>query len=242
MVSNKAAAGLAPLVAIVGSDGSGKSTISADLIDWLAQSRPVEGAYLGLGTGDMGNRIKEWPIVGRWLERKLTKKAGQARDKKAKIPGLPTALVIYTLSRIRLRRFNRMMARRRQGIFIVTDRYPQTEFPGIYDGPGLSAARAEGRLLQKLVKRERALYEEMASHIPSLIIRLNIDADTALQRKPDHKRALLETKVAITPQLKFGGAQIVDLSSLDPYETVLAGAKKAILEMLHTLGEEPKAI
>jgi len=241
MVSNKAANGLAPLVAIVGSDGSGKSTISADLIRWLSQGRPTEGAYLGLGTGDLGNRIKQWPVIGRWLEGRLVKKAGQARDKDAKIPGVPTAVVIYLLSRIRLRRFNRMMARRKAGIMIVTDRYPQTEFPAIYDGPGLSAARAEGRIIQWLAAKELALYQGMVSHIPNLIIRLNVDLDTAMARKSDHKRALVEKKIAITPQLTFNGAQIVDLSAIEPYETVLTGAKEAIADMLIALGETPTA-
>lgn len=222
-------AGLAPLIAIVGSDGSGKSTVAGDILKELrAGGRRVELCYLGLGTGDLGNRIKQWPVIGRLLEGFLTRKAGQARDKNAKIPGLPTALVIYRYSLVRKRRFMRVLDLRRQGVTVLTDRYPQVEVPGYYDGPGLSAARAEGWAIGRLAAKERAIYAWMASYRPDLIVRLNVDVDTALARKPDHARALIERKVAITPQLTFNGARIVDLDATRPYAEVLADARAAI--------------
>ena len=30
---------------------------------------------------------------------------------------------------------------------VITDRYPQVEVPGFYDGPGLSAARPDSRIV-----------------------------------------------------------------------------------------------
>ncbi|HEX7782398.1 MAG TPA: nucleoside triphosphate hydrolase [Sphingobium sp.] len=229
-----AQAGLAPLIAVVGCDGSGKSTLSADLLAWLRQSREVDTVYLGLRSGVMGNRIKSWPLIGRAFERQLSKKAGQARNKDGKIPGAATAFVIYMFSVKRMRAFRRMLALRKRGVTIVTDRYPQVEVPGFYDGPGLSAARAEGWLVSRLARRERAMYETMISHVPDLVIRLNVDVDTAFARKPDHKRASLEAKVAVTPYLKFNGAKIVDLCSTDPYPTVLEQAKAAVTDALST--------
>lgn len=226
-------AGLAPLIAIVGSDGSGKSTVAGDILKELrAGGRRVELCYLGLGTGDLGNRIKQWPMVGRLIESFLSKKAGQARDENARIPGLLTALVIYRYSLVRKRRFMRMLELRRQGVTVLTDRYPQVEVPGYYDGPGLSAARAEGRAIARLAAKERAIYQWMASYRPDLIVRLNVDADTALARKPDHARALIERKVAITPTLSFNGAHIVDLDATRPYAEVLADARATIAAAL----------
>ncbi len=230
MASNDAVA--APLIAVVGCDGSGKSTLAAALIEWLARERPVGTAYLGLGSGNIGNAIKRWPLIGPRFEAYLARKAGQARRKEAKIPGLPTALVIYGFSLLRRRRFDAMMAARRRGITIITDRYPQIEVAGFYDGPGLSAAQAGSPAVARLAARERAMYEAMATQIPDLVIRLNVDVETALARKPDHKRASIEAKVAVTPMLKFHGAPIVDLSATDPFDTVLAQAKTAINETL----------
>ena len=81
----------------------------------------------------------------------------------------------------------------------------------------------------------------MASYVPDLVIRLNVDLETAFARKPDHKYESLRQKVAATPKLKFNGAKIVDLSSLDPLETVIAQAKAAIAEMLEAKGYTPKS-
>lgn len=225
--------GLAPLIAVIGCDGSGKSTLSSDLLNWIRQHYgPAETHYLGLRSGQIGNQIKAWPLIGPVFEKALSRRAGQARTKGAKIPGLATALVIYGFSRLRKRRFQKVLSLRRQGFIVVTDRYPQVDVPGFYDGPGLSAARPGGRLVAALAASERATYEWMASFVPDLVIRLNVDVETALARKPDHGVDLLKAKVAVTPLLKFNGARIVDLDATMPYAEEFALAKKAIADVL----------
>ncbi len=70
------------------------------------------------------------------------------------------------------------------------------------------------------------LYMKMASYRPTVVIRLNVDVDTALTRKTDHKREMLEKKLAVVPTLQFNGAPIIDVDATRPYadvfETVLA--------------------
>ena len=136
------------LVAFVGCDGSGKSTLTHDLEASLSATMPVRTCYLGLGSGAIGERIKRLPFVGSTIERKLAGKASQARTRGQEIPGLVTALVIYLFSFARLRRFKRMLRLRRAGFAVLTDRYPQIEFPGTYDGPGLSAARVTATVVR----------------------------------------------------------------------------------------------
>jgi hypothetical protein len=213
---------LAPLIALVGCDGSGKSTLAHDLAEELARERPVARCYLGLRSGDLGERIKRLPLIGPAVERKLAAKAGQTRAKDRTIPGLPTAIVVYGFSLLRRRRFRRMLALRRQGIVILTDRYPQAEIPGFYDGPGLSAARAGSRAVALLAAREAAMYRWMAGFHPDLVIRIAIGLDTAAARKPDHRRDLLAEKIAVTPLLTFDGARIVDVDGEQPYPIVRA--------------------
>ena len=113
----------------------------------------------------------------------------------------------------------------RRGVVVITDRYPQAEVPGFhFDGPGLGAVNAESWLGRKLAARGLRLYQWMASHVPTLLIRLNIDADTAHIRKPDHKLSILRDKVTIIPGLHFNGARILDLDGRDPYDHVLSAA------------------
>jgi thymidylate kinase len=223
---------LAPLIAVVGCDGAGKSTLAGDLLAHLRKTRLAESGYLGLGSGPMGERIRAWPLIGPAVEGFFSKRATRARDPKDKIPGLGTALVLYAFSLRRQHRFRRVTAMRRCGIVVVTDRYPQTEVSGFYDGPGLSAARADGWLVKKLVARERAIYQRMASFVPTLVLRLNVDVETALARRPDHGADLLKAKVAVTPLLKFNGARIVDLDATTPYDEEFALAQKAVAEVL----------
>ena len=225
---------IAPLIAIVGCDGSGKSTLARDLAAELGRRYPVEIAYLGLGSGEIGKSIARWPLIGPAFEAFLAKRARQTRTEGERIPGPVTALVHYTLSRRRLRRFQAAQARRARGVVVLTDRYPQVEVPGFYDGPGLSAARPGDRLVAMLVARERQMYEAMAADRPDLVIRLNVDLATAAARKPDHDVALLRKKVEATPRLRFKGARILDLDGRAPYAAVRERALTAILDILES--------
>ena len=135
---------------------------------------------------------------------------------------------MFGFSLARYRRFRQVLGYRRQGVQVITDRYPQAEVPGSFDGPGLSWARKGSALVERLAQRERALYEDMASYRPTLVIRLNVDVDTALARKSDHQRAMLEKKIAVVPTLRFGGAQIVDVDATRPYHDVLEGIRAVL--------------
>lgn len=218
----------APLIALVGADGSGKSTLLPDIVRHIAQKCAVDSGYLGLGSGPAGRKIGSWPVIGPGLERLLKAKAKQARDPEAQMPGLLTALVLYRYSLKRKARFDAMMALRNKGIAIVTDRYPQAEVAGYYDGPGLSAAKSRNPVILWLAKRERRLYDEMVATKPDLVIRLHIDLETALARKPDHERDLLMQKIAITPILRFNGASIIEIDATRPYDAVLRDVLAAV--------------
>lgn len=223
------------LIAVVGCDGAGKSTLTADLARELGRMRPVAVCYLGLGSGDLGRRIKGLPLAGPPLERLLAGKAKRARRAGERMPGPVTALVIFGFSLMRLRRFRRMERLLARGVTVLTDRYPQTEVAGLHDGPGLSAARAGGPFVRRLAARERRMYEAMAERRPDLVIRLDIDAATALARKPDHKPDLLRDKVDAIPLLRFNGARTTALDARAPYAEVRARAVEAVRSVLGTV-------
>jgi hypothetical protein len=68
----------------------------------------------------------------------------------------------------------------------------------------------------------------MASHVPAMVIRLTVDADTAHARKPDHKMSMLRDKVKIIPGLTFNDAKMLDLDGCEPYPRVLEAALLAV--------------
>ncbi len=228
---------LAPLIAVIGCDGSGKSTVSEAVLAWVRGYGPAIAAHLGKQSGNIGRALARLPLVGMRLDRAIAKKTDSTRaQREQKTPGLLTALVIYAFSLRRLRRFRRMMAARRQGLIIVTDRYPQLELPGAYDGTGLSVNVPGNALVRWLARRERAHYQWMTSFRPDLVIRLNVDLDTACARKPDHRRELLRDKVAATPLLTFNGAPMVEVDATLPLDQVLAAATAAVSATLGRLG------
>ncbi len=222
---------LAPLIAVVGCDGSGKSTLSADLIDHIRKTRPAEAGYLGLGSGEQGRRIGKWPLIGQPLHRWLDGIADRLREPGEPIPGWIAARYAWRKSKKRRRRFDKLLAMRKSGITVVTDRYPQIEAPGLHDGP-IMAGKATSRRLLALQDRERALYAEMATYVPDLVIRLHVDIDTAMARKPDHVRNLLARKIDTLADLEFGGAPIVELDATMDYADELALAKSAVDQAL----------
>lgn len=227
--TNRLSAPLAGVVAVVGCDGTGKSTLTADLLANLRARSPAERRYLGLVSGEMGDKIKRLPVIGIRLEHYLAGKAQRAQDMKQKLPGTGTALIMHLLSLWRAAQLRRVMHLSRRGVLVIADRYPQAEIPGFhYDGPGIAASHTDNWLVRRLAAREQKLYEWMAGQKPALVIRLNIDASTAHKRKPDHSLAELRDKISVMPRLAFNGARVCDIDARAPYADVLAAALAAV--------------
>lgn len=220
---------LVGVFAIVGCDGTGKSTLASELVTKLRNKGPAVQCYLGVVSGETGEKIKNLPFIGVRLERHLARKATRALDMKKKLPGTATAIAMYILSIWRVFQLKRVMRLSRRGVQVITDRYPQAEIPGFhYDGPGLTANRSDNWLVRKLAARELKMYAWMSEQKPALVIRLNIDADTAYARKPDHDIAELRDKISVLKRLNFNGACIQDIDATIPYPQVLEQALQAI--------------
>ena len=224
------------LIAMVGADGSGKSTLAKMLAEEIGRHRRARAIYLGLGSADMRDRIAALPVIGPPFAAHLVRRADQARDREQRIPGVTTALVMIVLSRMRFRRYRRAHRARARGYVVVSDRYPQTEVPGIFDGPLLSAARPGNAVVHFLANAERRIYERMASVPPDLVIKLHVSVETSLRRKPDHRRRDVEAKVAVTRSLNFAGAACVDVDADRPLEAVF---EEIVGLVLPALGIDP---
>lgn len=234
-------AALAPLIAVIGCDGSGKSTVSAHVLAFVRSHGPATAAHLGKQSGNIGRALARLPLVGEWFGRAIKRKAEQVRDhrSKSKTPGVFPALVIGVFTLRRVLRFRRMLTQRRRGLIVVADRYPQMEAQGAYDCPGLSVSARGSRLVRWLAHCEHAAFAWMTSYRPDLVIRLNVDLDIACARKPDHRRDNLERKIASTPLLTFNGAHIVDIDANRALAEVMALSMAAVASVLTARGLVP---
>lgn len=233
---------LSPLIAIIGCDGSGKSTVSEQILEWIKGYGPAATAHLGKQSGNVGRALTRLPIVGGLFGKLIERKAYSVRlnIKENKTPKLLPSIVVAIFTIRRLLRFRRMLAMRKQGLIVVTDRFPQIDFPSAYDGPSLSTTAQGSSFILWLARQEYKAFQWMTSYRPDLVIRLNVDLDTACARKPDHKRELLSEKIAITPKLKFNGAPIVEIDSTQPLADVLTAAKAAVAKVMEAKGYSRK--
>lgn len=216
------------LIAVVGCDGSGKSTLTADLVEHLEKQWVVERRYLGLVSGETGDKIKRLPLIGTWLERRLAAKSSKTQSMSTGSPALWAILIMYIFSLRRMAKMRKVQRLTQTGMLIIGDRYPQAEFSGFhYDGPGIGIERVSGWLKCYLAKRERQLYQKMACYRPQLIIRLDIDIETAFSRKQDHDYEELRDKIAVMTQINYNGSNILELDSRMPYPMVLEKALDA---------------
>ena len=221
---------LTGVIAVVGCDGSGKSSLTADLYAHFRDTFATQLVYLGQDSGNILRSILGIPAIGPAIGRYLVHRSRRAHadgDRSAE-PDALTAMAVFLLSCWRYHKFQRVLELERRGTIIIADRYPQAEAQGFYfDGPGIATTDRANRFVRWLAARERRLYEAMAAYVPTLLIRLNVDAETAHDRKPDHKLAMLRDKVSKIPTLTFNAAAICDLDATATYPDVLQAALNA---------------
>lgn len=220
---------IAGLVAVVGCDGTGKSTLTADLVKNMQAQGMSERRYLGLLSGEDGDKIKRLPMIGVWLERRLAKKSSKTQSMSSKAPPWWAALIMYAFSLRRMANLRQAQRLAKRGVLVISDRYPQAEVSGFYyDGPGIGIERVSSWWMKHLAERERRLYQEMAKYRPELVIRLDIDIETAFSRKPDHDYAELRDKISVMQKIHYNHARIFALDARAPYDSVLSEALKLV--------------
>lgn len=219
------------LVALVGCDGSGKSTLTSQLLDQLKDHGTAARIYLGQGSGDLGRRIGKLPLIGKPLHQLLLKKAAANHSKDQKIPGLVPALGALIFSTLRYRKFKQIEGLLKQYDFVLTDRYPQAELKGQFDGPSLVPTEDTCFLLKKISNLEAGLYDKMAQKKPDIIFRLIVTPELAHSRKPDHDLATLVRKCDIASKLHYNHSEIKEIDASGTLEDIKARILKEVLEV-----------
>lgn len=235
------------IIAFVGVDGAGKSTVSNEISKWFGK---IEAKRFYMGTGDgkttlLASCIKKLiQIHGHGTRKSETIKNPQKRNLSSVDSSSPYSHPIKFLKsylRVRMissvqknnyKKIQRMHRYRLNGGICVLDRWPQVEIPKQNDGPKIiEYAEKWGwpSLLKNKVEKESSHLGIVKIVKPDIIFRLNISLDTCMSRKPEHiDRAFFEKKMHELKQITFQRANIIEIDAEQPYNEELLLIKKIL--------------
>ncbi len=234
------------IIAILGADGSGKSTMTTEVTKELSRKVAVMRIYMGSGSGS--SSILRWPldVVSRGLRRaggnrmrQAGPQAGVPEERPArtlrKVLGRAFHLAwALTLAREKRARLKRAWRARRKGILVVCDRFPQVDIEGYNDGP-LLGHLSESRLpfLRWLGYWERSSYALTALYPPDLVLRLLGPVEVLGRRRPEMDPAGIQRKQEGIRAVRFPrSTSVVDIDAEHSLEEVVARAMSAIGGMI----------
>lgn len=228
-------------ICFVGCDGCGKSTLSRDIKAWLNWKLDSRIFYLGSGDHYHG-------LLKRIASRAVKSNSSSASDEntstdlkkitfKGKIKRIFGALMILQNEKYKLKTLKQSNKYIEKGGISIYDRFPQSQFEGIYDGPKINNKYSmyfdQIPILKKLAKKESDILEQCGMYSPTLVFKLHIPIDVAMLRKPDHNRQEIENKINITEQLQFDDSSLVlDVDATQHYEEEKLEIKKKIWQLI----------
>ena len=207
-------------VAFVGPDGSGKSTLTTEVAQWLSREIAVITTYGGSGKGSASTRRRLLQHMGD-ITRPKRPAAQPVPPRGARLFG--KMLWVLALARERRRWAARVRRARSLGLVVLSDRLPQTQFAGLNDGPRYAEWLDAPSMLRRLVaRREQGSFRDAELVPPDVVIRLNVPVEVAARRKPDTPPDQLRRKVEIVSQLTFPPAtRVIEINGAQPLERVL---------------------
>ncbi len=238
------------LIAFVGADGSGKSTLTREITAWLSREAAVLPIYGGSGQGPVSVPRRALQLAASLVRRgtrgraSRTPAAPSSGGEGAHV-GLrarePTGLravgrLLWVLALARERRRQALRARRARslGLIVIADRLPQSQFVGLNDGPRLSTWLGHrSRLFRGAAERELATFGAVELCPPDLVVKLHVSPDVALQRKPETPVDQVHRKVDVVRQLQYPPTtRVVDVDANQPLEQVLLQVKQAVWDSI----------
>ena len=224
------------LVAIIGSDGSGKSTVVKGLHKWFSLKIDTLPIYFGSGDGNKSFILKPFKMVlGMRRKDGLEGAANTDEDpgRLSKPPTMTRAVWALAVSLEKRKTLRRAMKARTRGMLVIADRYPQTQIPGINDGPQLRAwAESSSGLRRRLSAFESVPYQRAHRFPPDLILRMTVSAEVAATRRPEHDPDDLKRRIRIVGSLEFPESLhgVVEIDADQTQSEVFAAARRAIFE------------
>ena len=227
--------GQGKLIAVIGIDGSGKSTLSTEVSKWLKWKLSAPLHYLGSKQPSVWS---DWAYIFFRIFRRSITILTQRMDEKSfllkilkRFRQFFLGLHYLSVGFDRYRRYKLAKKQKQSGSVVIFDRFP---FFSPLDGPEIHLID-EGNLYyftKKLSAVEQRLYRRF--DFLDLIIILNVNPEVSVERKPDHSFETIQAKYSALSRLKTELAkdgnnwEWVPVDANNPIEQVLLDIKTAI--------------
>ncbi|HET7354726.1 MAG TPA: hypothetical protein VFJ11_11860 [Gaiellaceae bacterium] len=219
------------MIAVIGGDGSGKSTALAALQRWLGSELDVDLVHIGKPT---------WSPATIAIRAALKALGALTSGAARTLPIAPTRAaatavadlrpLVWLLCTARDRRRTYRAARRRvaRGQIVLCDRHPAPSLTGM-EAPLIALradSRQDGRLVQAMARLEESYHRAIAA--PDLLAVLRVDPEIAVKRKRNEPAAYVRARSAAIWRIDWSSthAHVVDASR--PADAVAAELKALV--------------
>jgi thymidylate kinase len=230
------------VIAFVGGDATGKSTLTEESAHWLGQALAVRTVHAGKPpAGWLTLPLRAALPVARGLLPGRRRERTELHGTPGREPGLLEAVRAVALAWERCGLLVRARRHAASGEIVICDRYP-SEDPGAMDSPRLrepAGARRGPRaaLVRRLALMEQGLYRRIPP--PDLVLRLRVSLETARRRNRErpkrdkHGEDYLEFRHRQSAEWSRRDAGIVhEIDTDGPLAETLLRVKRAIWESL----------
>jgi thymidylate kinase len=222
------------VVAIVGSDGSGKSTAIAELAKWLGKPYGVASVHLGKPPRGWSAKLLD-RLIGK--ARGLAGPAGgtgwwfpgDAPDEPGWLQWLH-AVQLALLARDRFREYLRVRRLVAGGTIVLCDRYPRRELALMESAAAHALPMASHWALRPLVASERRAYERIGPLDLTLVLR--VTPEVAASRTGDDLEYVLRRAREVRDFADALPSDVVVIDADQPLERVLANLRDAVWSAL----------
>lgn len=232
---NRRAPGGGCVVALLGVDGSGKTTVVAALRAWLGAEVDVMPIYFGTGGGRPSLLLLPLKLMvplANVLLRKKPKGASHGPVSDQAPGALYGALLALWSVILAVEKRSKLRAARRgagRGLVVIADRYPQDQIAEYNDGPLLPRLAWVPGWLRRFEADAYALARRLP---PDLVLKLEASPEVLASREPSMDRVVIRERVGAVQRLMFPGARVVRIDATQPLDEVIRAAKGAMWAML----------
>ena len=227
------------MIAFVGSEATGKSTILNEIGTWLGQNRRVQRIHAGKPPSTILTFVPHslLPALRAMFPEQRSLRVGARNEETPDAPdqvypfmfGLRSVMLAYERRAL----IKRARAWAAGGTIVLSDRFPSCA----PDGPQLSRLSTDssrGSPRRWLASLEAHLYHDIPP--PDLVIQLTAPLEVTLARNAAREKKEPEDYVrlrhALSSNIQFDGAVVHQIDTDRPLEAVLRDVKEAIANAL----------